>query len=126
MGNAVITEASKVALLQAANKAKKTNIQTVHITNFKAYGINKNLLSRCFPEAIEVHIYKSSDTKVAGPGNDPRKSRTVKTPKTTYKESETQNKESIICTSPGLPNTTVSNPEGAKTNNEGANILTED
>ena len=125
-GNAVITEVSKVALLQAANKAKKTNIQTVHITNFEAYGISKNLLSRCFPETIKIHIYKSPDTKVAGPGSDPRKSRTVKTPKTTYKESETQNKESIIYTDPGLPKTTDPNPEVPKDKNEGANILTED
>ena len=114
LGNAVITKVSKVALLQAANKAKKMNIQAVHITNFEAYGISKNLLSRCFPQKIKIHIYKSSDTKVAGPGNDPRKSRTVKTPKTTYKDSETQNTESIICTSPGLPRTTTPTQKGQK------------
>jgi hypothetical protein len=125
-GNAVITEVSKIALLQAANKAKQAGLQTVHITNFEAYGISKDLLSKCFPKTIKVHIYKSQDIKVAGPGSDPRKSKTVKTPRTTYKESETQNKESIVCTSPGLPNTTDPNPEGTKPKNEGANILTED
>ena len=126
LGNAVITEVSKVALLQAANTAKTMNIQSVHITNFEAYGISKDLLSRCFPKTIKVHLYKSSDTKVAGPGYDPRKTRTVKSPKTTYKESEANNTESIICTSPGLPSTTNPNPEGAKTSNNEANILTDD
>ena len=124
-GNAVITEVSKIALLQAAEKAKQDNIEVIHITNFDGYGVSQNLLSRCFPAAVTIHIYKSSDTKVAGPGFDPRKTRTVKTPHATYKESEVKNTETLINTTPGLPKTVDPNP-GGKENEKGANILTTD
>ena len=71
--DAVITEVSRAKMIQVAEEASRLKLSDLHFTNFHGYGISMKLLQRCIPNNINLHIYPSKDTAVAGPGYDPRK-----------------------------------------------------
>ena len=71
--DAVITEVSRAKMILIAEEASLLGLSDLHFTNFHGYGISLNLLQRCIPSAINLHIYPSEDTAVAGPGYDPRR-----------------------------------------------------
>ena len=134
--DAVITEVSKAKMLQVAKEASELKVTDIHFTNFHAYGISLNLLQRCIPGNINLHVYPSKDIAVAGPGYDPRKRQGLKlpSPKTrecstppemTPSESSQEPPPWLTKISPGLPKPIrAQEVQEEGTNNQ--NILTDD
>ena len=73
LSDAAITEVSKGCLVQVGEEALAKKVKNIHFTNFAAYGVSRNLLQRCIPHLVNIHLYETTDSRVAGPGYDPRK-----------------------------------------------------
>ena len=104
LNDAVITEVSKTNLLEIARAATEKAIKDIHFTNYNAYGTSNKLLLRCIPNNLNLHIYDSTDTMVAGPAHDPRKkgAKPATPPVLAYNPPKIP-PESTILTEPGLP-----------------------
>ena len=122
--NAVITEVSKGSLLQVSEKGRSIKAKNIHFTNFAAYGVSLNLLQRCIPEKVNIHIYKSEDIQVAGPGYDPRRFQPLprRLPETVKAPRRLQ-KEQTIHLEPGLPKQLTAKDSPVKNK---PNIITDD
>ena len=128
--DAVITEVSRAKMLQVAEEASHHKLTDLHFTNFHAYGISFNLLQRCIPTSINLHIYPSQDTAVAGPGYDPRKKPGYKHPSTRDNERQVPQYPVISPLKateipPGLPKP-IRAQDAPKEDTSDQNILTED
>ena len=118
--DAPITEVSKVNLISTAQKITSKGISHIHMTNFKAFAISKNLLTRCFPPHTTIYLYESDEIQLAKPGTLASRARRPLQQKTVT-QNPTQNSVTI---EPGLPSTIT--PLDATKQEKEAEILTDD
>ena len=126
--DAPVTEVSKISLIATATKISKLNISTIHLTNYKAFGISKNLLTKCFPPNTTLILYNSEDIQFARPGSLSSKMR----PNIQHKNFIQAPSAPIKRLEPGIPKTIsaldakpITLPPEQQKNSE-AQILTDD
>ena len=118
--DAPITEVIKVNLISTANKIESKQISHIHITNFKAFAISKNLLTKCFPPNVTITLYESNDIQLARPGTLASRMRPPLQRKA-FTPNSTQNTANV---EPGIPSAVT--PLDTTKKEKEAEILTDD